>query len=63
MRLIFEKATPDGIKLKRGKGSQKQQNVAIMAESTYLEDVETGEILKSCRYYKMKVIDNHKNKL
>lgn len=56
----FEKATPDGIKLKRGKGSQKQQNVAIMAESTYLEDIETGEISKSCRYYKMKVLDNHK---
>ena len=56
----FEKATPDGIKLKRGKGSQKQQNVAVMAESTYLEDLETGEVSKSCRYFKMKVLDNHK---
>ena len=52
----FEKATPDGIKLKRGKGSQKQQNVAIMAESTYLEDIETGESSKSCRYYKRKCL-------
>ena len=57
----FEKATPDGIKLKRGKGSQKQQNVAVMAESTYLEDIETGEVSKSCRYFKMKVLYNHKN--
>jgi len=56
----FEKATPDGIKLKRGKGSQKQQNVAVMAESTYLEELETGEVSKSCRYFKMKVLDNHK---
>lgn len=56
----FEKATPDGIKLKRGKGSQKQQNVAVMAESTYLEDIETGEVSKSCRYFKMKVLYNHK---
>lgn len=56
----FEKATPDDIKLKRGKGSQRQQNVAIMAESTYLEDVKTGEVSKSCRYFKMKVLGNHK---
>lgn len=56
----FEKAIPDGIKLKRDKGSQKQQNVTIMAESTYLEDIETGKVSKSWRYYKMKVLDNHK---
>jgi hypothetical protein len=55
----FEIATPDGIKLKRGKGSQKQQNVAVMAESTPLEDIETGEVSKSCRYFKMKVLDGH----
>jgi hypothetical protein len=45
-------------KLKRGKGSQKQQNVAVMAESTYLEDIETGKISKHCRYFKMKVLKN-----
>ena len=56
----FEKATPDGIKLKRGKGSQKQQNVAVMAESTPLIDPVTGEERKSCRYFKMKVLDSHK---
>lgn len=55
----FEKATPDGIKLKRGKGSQKQQNVAVMAESTPLEDIETGQETKSCRFFKMKVLKDH----
>lgn len=56
----FEKATPDGIKLKRGKGSQKQQNVAVMAESTFLEDLENNEFSKHCRYFKMKVVTSHK---
>jgi hypothetical protein len=45
--------------LKRGRGSQKQTNVAIMAESTPLEDIETGETSKHCRYFKMKVLQNH----
>lgn len=44
---------------KRGRGSQKQTNVAVMAESTPLEDVETGKISKHCRYFKMKVLKNH----
>lgn len=56
----FEKATPDGIKLKRGKGSVKQQNVAVMAEATPLEDLQTNEISKHCRYFKMKVVESHK---
>jgi hypothetical protein len=57
----FEKATPDGIKLKRGKGSQKQQNVAVSAESTFLENIETGKKSKHCRYFKMKVLQGHKS--
>lgn len=57
----FEIATPDGIKLKRGKGSQKQQNIAVMAESTPLEDIETGKKSSSCRYYKMKALTSHKS--
>ncbi|MBN4066140.1 IS1595 family transposase [Candidatus Amoebophilus asiaticus] len=56
----FEKSTPEGTKLKRGKGSQKQQNVAVMAESTPLEDRDTGKKSKQCRYFKMKVLDTHK---
>lgn len=45
-------------KLKRGRGSQKQSKVAVMAESTVLEDLKTGKLNKSCRYFKMKKIKN-----
>lgn len=55
----FEVEVPEKVKaeLKRGKGSQRQQNVAVMAESTILEDIESGELSKHCRYFKMKVLD------
>lgn len=49
-------------KLKKGRGSQKQASVAVMAESTILEDLLTGEQEKSCRYFKMVKIDNLKAK-
>lgn len=55
----FTKASPDGIKLKRGKGSQRKQNVSVMAESTPLEDIESGEKDSQCRYFKMKVLTGH----
>ncbi len=38
----FEKATPEKVKLKRGRGSQRQINVTVMTESTPLEDLDTG---------------------
>lgn len=53
-----ETSEKDKKKLKRGKGSQKQQNVAVMAESTFLEDIKTGKVVKHCRYFKMKVLEN-----
>ena len=56
----FEKATAECVKLKRGRGSQRQVNVAVMAESTPLEDIETGKRSNHCRYFKMKVLDDHK---
>jgi transposase-like protein len=55
----FEKSTPEGTRLKRGKGSQRQQNVAVMAESTPLENIEGKIISKQCRYFKMKVVEGH----
>lgn len=55
----FEKATSSKVKLKRGRGSQKQINVAVMAESTPLEDIDTGNQSSQCRYFKMKVVGNH----
>lgn len=47
--------------LKRGKGSQRQKNVAVMAESVFLEDLDNGKKSKHCRYFKMKVLDTHKS--
>lgn len=55
----FEKATPEGLVFKRVKGSQRQQNVEVMAESTPLEHLETGTQNKYCRYFKMKVLNRH----
>src|SRR5690554_6802041 len=55
----FGIATPDGIKLKRGRSSQKQTNVAVIAESTYVVDVETETVSKSSRYFKIKALKTH----
>lgn len=55
----FTVEVPDQTKLKRGKGSQKQSNVAVMAESTRLENPLTGAKTTSCRYFKMKVLESH----
>lgn len=43
----------------RGRGAAGKTNVAIMAESTPLEDIETGEKSSHCRYFKAKVLTNH----
>lgn len=55
----FEQATAEGTKLKRGRGSQRQSKVAVMAESTPLEDLETGRTSSQCRYFKMKTLESH----
>lgn len=57
---FFERATPQNTKLKRGKGSQKQVSVAVMAESTPLEEPETGCKDKHLRFIKMKALQNQK---
>lgn len=44
---------------KRGRGAAGKKNVAIMAESTPLEEVETGKRSSQVRYFKAKVLDNH----
>lgn len=43
----------------RGRGAAGKQNVAVMAESIPLENLETGEKSKSCRYFKAKVLETH----
>jgi transposase-like protein len=47
----------------RGRGAVGKQEVAIMAESTVLEDIETGEKSSQCRYFKAKVLDDHSAEL
>jgi transposase-like protein len=47
-------------KQKAGRGSKTKSNVMVMAESTVLEDVETGKIDRQCRYFKAKVLEDHK---
>ncbi|WP_407485403.1 IS1595 family transposase [Elizabethkingia miricola] len=43
----------------RGRGSVGKQNVAIMAESTPLENLETGKTSNQVRYFKAKVLETH----
>ena len=43
----------------RGKGAVGKQNVALMAESTPLEDIDTGRKEKQVRFFKAKVLDGH----
>ena len=43
--------------LKRGKGSQRQKDVAVMAESTPLENIKTKKKSSHLRYVKMKVLN------
>jgi transposase-like protein len=43
----------------RGRGAVGKANTLIMAESVPLEDIETGEKSKCCRYFKAKVLDSH----
>ena len=47
---------------KAGRGSKTKSNVMIMAESTILEDIETGKVERQCRYFKAKVLENHQTK-
>ncbi len=55
---FVEVATKKQVKenLKRGKGSQRQANVAVAAESIPLEDPNTGKKSRACGYYKMEVL-------
>lgn len=45
---------------KAGRGSKTKSNVMIMAESTILEDIDTGKVDRQCRYFKAKVLQDHK---
>jgi transposase-like protein len=45
---------------KRGRGAASKKNTMIMAESTVLEDEKTGKTERHCRYFKAKVLADHK---
>jgi hypothetical protein len=45
---------------KAGRGSKTKANVMVMAESTILENIETGKVDRQCRYFKAKVLIDHK---
>jgi len=44
---------------KAGRGSKTKSNVMVMAESTILEDLDTGKVERQCRYFKAKVLEDH----
>ncbi len=50
----------DKSKTKSGHGSTGVQNVAIMAKSTVLEDIETSKKQNHVRYFKVVVLEDHK---
>lgn len=58
----FSVPVKKGTKLKRGKGSQRKASVAVMAESTPLEDPKTKKKSSQCRYFKMKVLPSQEAK-
>lgn len=43
----------------RGRGAAGKSNVAVMAESAQLEDVDTGTKSSQCRFFKAKVLSSH----
>ena len=45
---------------KSGRGSKTKSNVMIMAESTVLENIDTGKVDRQCPYFKATVLEDHK---
>ena len=56
----IEASQQDHKSQKAGRGSKTKSNVMVMAESTILEDIDTGKQERQCRYFKAKVLTNHK---
>jgi len=56
----IEASQQDHKNQKAGRGSKTKSNVMIMAESTVLEDIDTGKVEGQCRYFKAKVLTSHK---
>ncbi len=56
----IEESAKDHGAQKAGRGSKTRSNVMVMAESTVLKDVDTGKVGRQCRYFKAKVLTDHK---
>jgi len=56
----IEASPEDHASQKAGRGSKTKTNVMVMAESTVLEDLSTGKKKRQCRYFKAKVLEDHK---
>lgn len=54
-----ESSQVEQAKAKRGRGAARKKNVAVMAESTPVENLETGNKSNQVRYFKAKVLDTH----
>ncbi len=54
-----ESSQVEQAKAKRGRGAAGKKNVAVMAESTPVENLETGSKSNQVRYFKAKVLDTH----
>lgn len=44
---------------KARRSSKTKSNVMVMAESTILENIETGKVERKCRYFKVKILESH----
>lgn len=58
---FFSKATSEKVKNKKGRGTKFKAKVAVMAESTPLEDIASGKRSSHFRFIKMKMIKNLTN--
>ena len=56
----IEASQQDHKSQKAGRGSKTKSNVMVMAESTILEDIDTGKQERQCSYFKAKVLTDHK---
>lgn len=57
--LVYKEVKPN--KSKSGRGAVDKQSVIISAKSTPLEEPETDKKSKHVRYFKIKILDNHKD--
>jgi len=59
---FFEISNESKQTTKRGRGSNNKLKVAVAAESTQIEDLESGKKQSSCKYFKMKISEGFKAK-